>query len=265
VLLLLPRLPGLNTFATADEPNWLSMGATFYYALGQREFENTIYEYQPAVTTMWVVTAAMMLYYPEYRGLGQGYLEFEKGLLDPFLLEHDRDPLVLLRDARLIQVLLIVLLLLAAFYLLRRLVGPGLALAGLLLASFDPFFLGQSRLLNHEAMLSCFVLISILALAVYLFQGRRFRFLLVSAAAGALAQLTKSSAIVLLVPVGFLLFDMCKNRHTPGYPRQPENLWRVVRLLALVYILLAGDVGCQGKCFTTCMEMPSATRLKVHA
>ena len=212
-LLLLPRLPGLDAFATADEPYWLSMGANFYYALGQREFENTIYEYQPAVTTMWVVTAAMLVYYPAYRGLGQGYLEFEKGVLDPFLLEHGKDPLVLLRDARLIQVLLIVTLLLAAFYLLRRLVGLGPALAGLLLASFDPFFLGQSRLLNHEAMLSCFVLLSILALAVYLFQGRKVIFLVLSAIAGALAQLTKSSAIALLVPTGVLLLvDLLRHR-----------------------------------------------------
>src|SRR5688500_16625801 len=83
---LCPRLPALNSFATLDEPYWLSMGANFYYALGQREFQNTVYEYQPAVTTMWIVTAAMIAYFPEYRGLGQGYLEFEKGALDPFML-----------------------------------------------------------------------------------------------------------------------------------------------------------------------------------
>src|SRR5690349_12051525 len=77
--LLVPRLPALNSFSTLDEPYWLSMGANFYYALGQREFQNTVYEYQPAVTSMWVVTAAMLVYFPEYRGLGQGYLEFEKG------------------------------------------------------------------------------------------------------------------------------------------------------------------------------------------
>src|SRR5688572_14409481 len=67
--LLAPRLMQLNSFATLDEPYWLSMGANFYYALGQREFQNTVYEYQPAVTTMWIVTAAMIAYFPEYRGL----------------------------------------------------------------------------------------------------------------------------------------------------------------------------------------------------
>jgi len=203
--LLIPRLPGLDSFATGDEPYWLSMGANFYYALGQREFQNTIYEYQPAVTTMWEVTGAMLAYFPEYRGLGQGYLEFEKGVLDPFMLEHGKDPLILLRDARFIQVLIVTALLLVAFYLLQKLLDRRLAAFAILLAGFDPFFLGQSRLLDHEALLACFVLISILALAVYLFQGRRFIYLLVSAVAAGLAQLTKSSAVAVLAPIGVLL------------------------------------------------------------
>ncbi len=211
--LLIPRLPALTAFTTGDEPYWLSMGANFYYALGQREFAKTVYEYQPAVTTMWVVTAAMLAYFPEYRGLGQGYLDFEKGVLDPFMLQHGRDPLVLLRDARLIQVLLIVALLLVAFYLLQRLLDKWLALFAILLAGFDPFFLGQSRLLNHEAMLSSFVLVSILALAVYLFQGRKFIFLVLSALTAGLAQLTKSSAIAVLAPIGLLLLiDLYQHR-----------------------------------------------------
>ncbi|MBI3172480.1 MAG: glycosyltransferase family 39 protein [Chloroflexi bacterium] len=203
--LLIPRLPGLDSFATGDEPYWLSMGANFYYALGQREFQNTIYEYQPAVTTMWEVTAAMVAYFPEYRGLGQGYLEFEKGVLDPFMLEHGKDPLILLRDARFIQVVIVTALLLAAFYLLQKLLDRRLAAFAILLAGFDPFFLGQSCLLDHEALLACFVLVSVLALAVYLFQGRRFLYLLVSAVAAGLAQLTKSSAAAVLAPIGLLL------------------------------------------------------------
>ena len=203
--LLAPRLPGLDSFATVDEPYWLSMGANFYYALGQREFQNTIYEYQPAVTTMWIVTAALLIYFPEYRGLGQGYLEFEKGLLDPFLLEHGRDPLILLREARLLQVLLIVVLLLLVFYLARRLVGTTPALLAVMITAFDPFFLGHSRLLDHEAMLGVFCLISVLSLLMYLFQDRRLAFLFVSAVSAALAQLTKSSGLALLVPVGSIL------------------------------------------------------------
>ena len=41
-----------------------------------------------------------------------------------------------------------------------------------LLVSFDPFFLGHSRLLNHEAMMTLFVLVAVLGLLVHLFSRR---------------------------------------------------------------------------------------------
>src|SRR3990170_840272 len=84
----MPRFSSLDSFVTIDEPFWLSVGANYYYALGQRELENTVYEYHPAVTTMWFVTGAMLAYFPEYRGLGQGYFDVDKNKFDPFLLEH---------------------------------------------------------------------------------------------------------------------------------------------------------------------------------
>ncbi|MDD2922351.1 MAG: glycosyltransferase family 39 protein, partial [Anaerolineales bacterium] len=204
VALLAPRLPSLNSFVTLDEPYWLSMGANFYYALGQREFQNTVYEYQPAVTTMWIVTAAMLVYFPEYRGMGQGYLEFEKGALDPFLLAHGKDPLALFYIARLLQTFLIVALFLVLYYFLRRILSRPIAFFAVLFASFDPYFLGQSRLLNHEAMLSLFVVISVLAFYIYLSHGRKLGVLIFSGIMAGLAQLTKSSAIAILAPVGVL-------------------------------------------------------------
>ena len=205
VVFLAPRTPMIGSFVTLDEPSWLSQGANFYYALGQREFENTVYEYQPAVTTMWIISIAMLIYFPEYRGFGQGYLDYEKGRLDPFMYSHGQDPLVLLQIARLIQVLLVVALFIILYYLLQRLIPKLPAAFAVLIASFDPFFLGQSRLLNHEAMLSLFVVVSLLAFVIYLSQGRKFVFLLISAIAAGLAQLTKSSAIAMLAPIGVLL------------------------------------------------------------
>jgi 4-amino-4-deoxy-L-arabinose transferase-like glycosyltransferase len=215
--ILLSRLPSLDSFVTLDEPYWLSMGANFYYALGQREFQNTVYEYQPAVTTMWIVTAAMLVYFPQYRGLGQGYLEFEKGALDPFMLEHGKDPLTLLRIARLIQIAVILVLFLLLYFLLQRLVSRSIAFFAVLFASFDPFFLGQSRLLDHEAMLSLFVVISLLAFFMYLEQGRRFFFLLLSGISAGLAQLTKSSAIAMLMPIGIILLIQIFQQRQSGF------------------------------------------------
>ncbi len=241
LLILLPRLPGLGSFATLDEPAWLTMGADFYYALGQREFQKTVYEYQPAVTTMWVVTAGMLLYYPEYRGQGQGYLDYEKETLDAFMAAQGKDSLALLQISRLIQVVIITVLLLICFFLLGRLVGTGLAFFAILLISLDPYYLGQSRLLNHEAMLTGFIAISLLSLMLYLFQGRRTAYLLLSAVSAGLAQLTKSSGIVMLAPVGLLLLVVLYQNRARLRPAFMEiikafSLWLLV--LILTYVIL---------------------------
>lgn len=212
-VIAVPRLVGIGEFATIDEPYWLTAGSDFYYALGQRAFANTFYDYHPAVTTMWIVTTAMVLYFPQYRGFGQGYFDVYKDSLERFLLSHDHTPLTLLVTGRVLQTLLIVLLLLGLWWLLRRLLGDKVAAVAIVLISFDPFFLGHSRLLNHEAMLALFVLISVLALIVHLFQERRWWLLILSGAAAGLAQLTKSSSIVLFPIIGSIfLIDILLQR-----------------------------------------------------
>lgn len=205
VVFLAPRLPKIDSFVTLDEPSWLSQGANFYYALGQREFENTVYEYQPAVTTMWIISFAMLAYFPEYRGLGQGYLDYEKGRLDPFMIEHGYDPLVLLTYSRVIQVIVLLILFLLMYFLLQKFIPKWAAAFSALFVTFDPYYLGLTRMMTHEAMVALFVLVSLLALAVYLMKDHRFIFLLISGVSAGFAQLSKSSAIAMLAGVGILL------------------------------------------------------------
>ncbi len=204
-LLVIPRVIAINSFATVDEPYWLTAGSDFYFALGQRAFANTVYDYHPAVTTMWIIAIGMLIYFPQYRGFGQGYFDVYKDTLERFLLLHNHTPLGLLTVSRLVQTVVIVFLLLVLFWFLRRLFGNTIAVSGILLISFDPFFLGHSRLLNHEGILSLFVLISLLALLTHLFFERKFVYLLISGTAAGFAQLTKSSSII-LVPLISLLF-----------------------------------------------------------
>ena len=196
-----PRLIGLGNFTSIDEPFWLRQSANFYYALGQHEFDKTVYEYHPAVTTMWVITGGMLVYFPEYRVLGQGYLK--PGKFDVFMPQQGKDPLQLMIDSRAIQVGVIVVLLLLLYFLLRKLLDGRLAFFTTTLISFSPFFLGHSRLLNHEGMMVMFIFTSLMGMLVYLYADRNWIFLLLSGAASALAQLTKSSALP-LIPIIFL-------------------------------------------------------------
>ena len=162
---------------------------------------------------MWIGTAAMLIYFPEYRSIMKGYFQQEKTSFDTYLVEHGKNPLVLLWWARLIQLLLNVFLFIVTFFLLRSLLDEWVALAVLLLTSFAPYLFGQSRMLNHETMVGLFSLIAILAMTAHLFRAASTRLstgpkawlLFLSAGSAALANLTKSSAIVLL-PVMLSLF-----------------------------------------------------------
>ncbi|MCC7118641.1 MAG: glycosyltransferase family 39 protein [Anaerolineales bacterium] len=204
-LTLIPRLAALDSFVTIDEPFWLSVGANYYYALGQRELENTVYEYHPAVTTMSEITAAFLVDFPEYRGLGQGYFDVDKEQFDPFLIAHGHDPMHLLYLSRLFQVALIALFALIIFYLLTVFIGAEKAFLAVALISSAPYFLGHSRVLSHEALVAFFTIASILGLAAYLEFERKGMYLFISAVSAALAQLTKSSAMAMFPVVGLML------------------------------------------------------------
>ncbi|MBX3037128.1 MAG: glycosyltransferase family 39 protein [Anaerolineales bacterium] len=238
IVLLAPRLPGVDSFVTLDEPSWLSQGANFYYALGQREFEKTVYEYQPAVTTMWIIATAVHLYFPEFRGFGQGYLDYEKGRLDPFMYSKGYDPLVLLEYARLIQIFILLFLFLFLYYLLQKLIPKWVAAFAIIFASFDPFFLGHNRMLDHESMVALFVVVSVLSLTVYLIQDKKFIFLVISGISAGLAQLTKSSAIAILAPVGILLLIQFIQNREDGWLKSFWNQTKVF-LIWFAFLVLA--------------------------
>lgn len=204
-LLIGTRLPKLNSYVALDEPAWLTRGGNFYYALGQREFQNTVYEYHPSVTNMWFVTGAFLVYFPEYRGLGQGYFEVDKNKFDPFLLEYGKSSIELLHISRMFQVAVISLFALLAFSFLSYLVGRKKAFLALAFATSGPYFLGHSRVLSHEAMVAIFVLASILSMMVYLEYERKWYYLFLSAGSAALAQLTKSSAMAMFPVIVLIL------------------------------------------------------------
>lgn len=199
--LWLPRGLELDRFVATDEVAWLWRSANFYYALGQRDFAATDLNRSPGVVTMWVITLAYLVEFPQYRGLGQGLLD-KYAVLEEFLLEHGVHPHDILVTARKWTVLLNVGVLAVAFWLARRLFGVYPTFVGFLLIAFDPYHAAVTRLAHLDGPLSSFMLLSLLAFLVYLYQDRRVLMLILSAVAGGLAVLAKLPGLLLPPTIG---------------------------------------------------------------
>ncbi len=191
---------------------------------------------------MWIVATAMHFYFPEYRGMGQGYFDPLKPKFEEFMRENGKESIDLVRNSRLIQAGVLAVLAVTGFLLLQLLVGESAAFLSIALAVIAPFFLGHSRLLNIEGMLSLFVLLSVLGMQLYLNKERKWTYVLLSGAAFGLAQLSKSSSIVVLGLVGVMLLAglFKQNEKTFG-----AKFWDAVRVFtiwfgtaALVYFVL---------------------------
>ncbi len=204
-LTLPSRLTRIDAAVNIDEPWWVISSSNFYYAVTHRDFQDTYFEYHPGVTNMWVISTAMLAYFPEYRGFGQGFFDQRKPFYEEFLRENGKETIELVRYARYIQAGVLALFAIMAFILLSLIVGENLAFLSIALATISPFFLGHSRLLNMETMGAMFVLVSFLGFHLYRFQNRLV-YLLISGAAFGLAQLNKSTSIALLGVVGLMLF-----------------------------------------------------------
>ncbi|MBI5962591.1 MAG: glycosyltransferase family 39 protein [Chloroflexi bacterium] len=241
-LIIPSHVIGIDKVVTIDEPWWVISGSNYYYALTHGDFANTIYDYHPAVTTTWMVTAGMLSYFPEYRGFGQGYFDVRKPKFEYFMKSHGKEVIDLVRNSRLFQTGLLITLAVLGYFLLQMLIDRRAAFLAIALAMNGPFFLGHSRLLNHEGMLAMLVLVSLLGMQVYLNKERKLLYLLISEAAFGLAQLTKSSSIVTVGVVGLMIFiGLFKQDGRPLISR----IWEAIKTFmgwmlaaAIVYIVL---------------------------
>ena len=155
---------------------------------------------------------------------------------------HGKEAIELVRTARLIQAGVLAVLAVVGFMLLQLLVDQKAAFLSIALATIAPFFLGHSRLLNVEGMLSMFVLVSFLGMQVYLNKERKLTYLLISGAAFGLAQLTKSSSIVVVGLVGLMLFVKLFQRSEQSTGAKVINAARTFVIwlgsAALIYFIL---------------------------
>lgn len=203
LVFIAPRLFHLDQYVTADENLWLRRSANFYYALGQRDFKHTFQMPHPGVITSWAGTGGFLAVYPEYRGSGAGDLEGD-GEFHRLLAEKGVAPLDVLVAGRSFVVLICAVSMLAAFGLLRHLVGLPAALVAFLLISFDPFYFFLSRVLHLDALMTSFAFLSVIALLVYLLRAPKWYLLALSGAAAGFSALSKSPGIF-LIPFAVLL------------------------------------------------------------
>ncbi len=164
------RIPGLTTFLTADEArSWFGRSIIFLDSLLHGNPANTApggtvayidavsLSPAPGVTTMWAGSL----------GIGLEYLRQMPGVpLADFLRHIPFDPLnpAMLVSLRLPGVLMAVLAVALTYWWSRPLLGrPGALLAAGFLA-LDPFYLSLSRVLGHDALVTTFMWLSLLAL-----------------------------------------------------------------------------------------------------
>jgi hypothetical protein len=202
----------LDQYVSLDEVSWLRRSANFYYALGQRDFVQTRHSVDPAVTTMWVNTAAFVIEAPQYRVYGQGYFE-DFATFDQFARSRNIDPHEVLITGRKLMLLENIILLLTAFVISIRLVGVIPAFSAFMLIALDPFHIEWTTISHTDGQLSCLMLLSVISFLAYFFEKPKLIYVLISALTASLACLTKLPGYLLFVFfIGFLLYEVIRQR-----------------------------------------------------
>ncbi len=250
ILALGPRAIGLDIFLTVDETGWVRRSVEFLMALLNGQPNQDVLPGHPGVTTVWSAVSGLLVRY-----LLQGRDISLPAFLRAVPTETvDPDYLVALRFP---TALLTALCVVGVYHLVRKLSRENepVALLSAILLALDPFYLVYSRLLDQDALLSGFIILSLLSFLVYL-RGER-RYLVISGLAAGLAALSKSSALFLGPFVG-LLAAACfvvrfRERSTvAGMGRSQEMVQELVRWLgalalwlfsaALIYVALWPDM-----------------------
>jgi hypothetical protein len=178
----------------------------------QGQFGETYQSPHPGVTVMWAGAAAYRTQYPEYHIEHPDQLLHLKSV-EPFLRETGHVPIDILSTARTFVVLFVTVALTLAFIIALRLMGEIAAVGGFLLIAFDPFHIAHSRVLQQDALMSSFMLLSLVAVLAHLHCGRRRSDLLISGISAGFAWLTRSPAFFLIPFIALLMLIDSWQKH----------------------------------------------------
>lgn len=246
VLFLVPRLPALGQFVTADEGTWGKRSAVFYYALRASEYAYTYQTGHPGVITMWAGAAAYAWKFPEFYQVGQTELG-DTRLLDLFI-NQGRNPIDLLAAARLFIALICCAAIMSAYWFARRIFGLALSLLMFILLAFDPMHVAHSRFLHTNGLLASFMFLSLMAM-IYFVERQRWFALLVSGVAAGLAIVSITPGLMLIPAAAIIMLLNLRDRKTGKRHLRASVLLRRWALPLIIWGLIA--------LFTICLVWPS--------
>jgi len=224
LLALVPRLLDLGRFLTADEFLWVDRSRNFLAGLTNSAYRCTTvvekWEFaqglactlrtgHPGVTTMWTGSFGLWL---------RWLIDGRPTTLHDYVVAVSTNPLdaTFIAPERLGTVLLMSLWVVAVYWLIRRLIGPQVALVAAVIIALDPFHIALSRVIHHDALSTAFMTLSVLTMLIYWGQKAGRRWLVLSGVFAGFGFLSKSPALFLMpfVAVVGLWFTVKEVRDT---------------------------------------------------
>lgn len=185
ILFLVVRLPKLGSdIINPDAVNWHYRSEQFIVGLKTQNWEKIYQHYHPGVTLMWIMGPVV---------------EIIKHISSDYAVYNNNNFLIFHTASKVSVVLVQLILTLVAIYLFTRFFSLKKVFLVALLFSFEPFFVGNSRLLHLDVLMTLFLLNGLL-MAFWAEKDFKWWKGILAGAFLSLAFLTKS------ISIGALLF-----------------------------------------------------------
>jgi len=198
LMFLATRIPFLGyDEINPDAVNWHFRSEQFIVGLKSGDFLKTYQHYHPGVTLMWLMGVPIEIY-RQINPQDRVYNE------DNFIVQHQ----VAKYSLVVAQLVLSIILILA----LKDIIGLKKSLLAVSIFTFEPFFLGNSRLLHMDVLLALFVALS-LVYGYRCYLRRSVSSIVLSGIFAGLAFLTKSvGALSIAFILGLLIITVFNSR-----------------------------------------------------
>ena len=215
VLFFATRLPGLkDDVINPDGAAWHYRSEQFIVGIKNKQFEKTYQHYHPGVTLMWIAGTAVEVY------------KKVSGVTAYDISNFPNFDLVSKISVISVQFLLTLLLI----YLLSKIIGFKKSILTVSLFTFEPFFIGNSRLYHMDILLTLLLLNSIL-LAYLNMKNPGFWKSILTGFFLALSFLTKSLAI------GALFFVVFYTIFYLSHTDKKDKIFSTVAFIVLSFII----------------------------